>query len=333
MKKYRAILAIVLTVMLLCPLVGCSDKDYTPKNSYDEVYNTPSVSIDVTGDTFKILKINDTHFINGTCDDDVKTLEVLKSALDKIPCDLIVMDGDLVEGYNRKITYNKYQAVSVFAELVEQYNTPWTLAPGNNDGQKGGSNEDLIAFLLQYDHFLAGNERDIDGSMQFFIDLKQDGKLVHSVAVLDSHSRDRSGNYDYIKESQIDWLLKRTDERKVPTSVFFHMPTPAFEKAYKEGEAYSDFPFCDEYSVSNIEKNAEFDEKTADNKYITLLSTGHVHSDNIAYFYNNRYYQLSSLGGFGAIGSDKTAPSYTLTTIDLNQTQTENMYMFEKVAP
>lgn len=333
MKKFKIIISAVLIFVLTLPLISCSKKTYEIKNSYDEIYSSPDYSFDITaGDEFKILKISDTHFINGTCSDDKKTLDELKTVLDKTPFDLIIVDGDLVEGYNSKLSYNKYKAVSLFAELIESYNVPWTFAPGNNDGQKDGSNQDLIAFMLQYKNFIAGNEEGIDGAMQFFIDLKQNGELVHLIAILDSHSLDDNGEYDYIKENQIDWLIGGINERKVKTSVFFHMPTPAFETAYKQGTAYNNFPFSDEYSVSDIEKNSLFDEKTENNEYITLLSTAHVHSDNIAYLYNNRYYQLSSLGGYGAAGSKNTAPSFTLTTIHVNEQDVSKLYTFEKVS-
>jgi len=333
MKKFKCIASIISVFLLSLSLIGCSHNTYELKNSYDEIYNSKSVSLDITASNeFKILKINDTHFINGTCSKDKKTLDELKTVLNKTPCDLIIVDGDLVEGYSSKLSYNKYQAVSDFAALIERCNVPWTFAPGNNDGQRDGSNQDLIAFMLQYKNFIAGNEKGIDGAMQFFIDLKQNDKLVHSIAVLDSNSLDDKGEYDYIKENQIDWLLNGINERKVNTSVFFHMPTPAFEEAYKEGSAYNGFPFSDEYSVSDIKKNSLFDEKTEKNEYITLLSTAHVHSDNIAYFYNNRYYQLSSLGGYGAAGSKNTAPSFTLTVINVNEQDIDKMYTFEKIS-
>lgn len=333
MKKAKIIISAVLVFVLALSMISCTKNTYEIKNSYNEIYDSKNHSFDIApNNEFRILKINDTHFINGTCDNDTKTLNGLKTVLNKTPCDLIIVDGDLVDGYNSKLSYNKYKAVSLFAELIESYSIPWTFAPGNNDGQKDGSNQDLIAFMLQYEHFIAGNEKEIDGAMQLFIDLKQNGKLVHSIAILDSNSLDNKGDYDYIKENQINWLLNGINERKVKTSVFFHMPTPAFEKAYKQGTAYNDFPFSDEYSVSDIKKNSLFDEKTEDNEYITLLSTAHVHSDNIAYIYNNRCYQLSSLGGYSAAGSKNTAPSYTLTIINVNEQAVDKMYTFEKAS-
>ncbi len=334
MKKFRQILPVLLAIALVLSLFGCQSNIPDMQNSYNEVYEkgTVSLSTDANG-TFRILKINDTHFINGTCEDDVKTLSELKVILDKTPCDLIVADGDLVEGANKNRAYDKYQAVRKFAELIESYEIPWTFAPGNNDGEKDGTNEDLIAFMLQYPHFLAGNTEGIDGAMQFFADIKYNDSLVHSVAILDSHARKIKaiGSYDFIKENQIRWLLDGIDQRKVPTSVFFHMPTPAFETAYQEGVAFGDFPFADPYPMGDIEENKLFDDMTKDNPYIALLSTGHVHSDNLAYFYNNRYYQLSSLSGYGAVGSAETAPSCTLTVIDCLESNRQDMYHFCKV--
>lgn len=333
MKNVKKTLSLLLVLLLIASLFGCTGKKYEITHSYDEIYDSKDIWFDVNDDgIYTIFKINDTHFINGTCKKDKQTLEEIKSALDSTPYDLIIVDGDLIEGYNSKLSFNKYQAAAKFGELIDSYGVPWTFAPGNNDGQKDGTNEDLIAFFMQYATFIYGNEKGLDGSMQFFIDLKQNGKLVHSIAVMDSNALDSNGDYDYIKQSQIDWLVKGTNERKVKTSVFFHMPTPAFKAAYEQGTAYADFPFSDEYAVDDIKKNEQFDSAIADNEYISLISTAHVHSDNIAYFYNNRYYQLSSLGGYNAVGSKNTAPSYTLIKINVNEPDTQKAYEFSKIS-
>ncbi len=336
MRRFKKSSALLLSMLLLLSLFGCGAKPADSGHRYQEVYTQESVRLaaDANG-TFRILKINDTHLRNGVCENDEKTLAELKTILDHTSCDLIVMDGDLVEGTTSDKTYDKYQAAAKFSELMESYETPWTFAPGNNDGEKDGSNEDLIAYLLQYPHFLAGNTEGIRGAMQFFIDVEStDGELLHTVAILDSLARkiQSIGPYDSIKENQIEWLMQGVNERKVPVSVFFHMPTPAFETAYKAGTAYGGFPFCNEYPVGDIKGNQLFDDKTAENPYIALISAGHVHSDNLAYLYNNRWYQLSSLSGYGAIGSDNTSPACTLTAVHCLADSRESMYTFEKVS-
>ncbi len=303
-------------------------------NSYDEIYSREPVSLEVAEDgTFRVLKINDTHFFDGVCEDDRKTLDNLKVILDKTPCDLIIADGDLVDGFNLKPSYDKYQAISLFAQLIESYDIPWTFAPGNNDGEIDGENEDVIAYMLQYDNFIGGNDENVDGSMQFFIDLKSGERLVHSIAVMDSGARKIKaiGSYDFIKENQIEWLLNGINERKVGTSVFFHMATPAFQSAYYNGSHYDGFYASDYYPLDEIEENRLFDDMTADNEYISLISTGHIHSDNMCSFYNNRYYQLSSVSGYSASHQDFITPSCTLTVIDTNAADNQAMYKFEQI--
>lgn len=335
-------IAVVLTVALIC---GGTFGGYIlyrfnfngPKDlphSYEEVYNQKLVTYDVGDDgEFSVLKINDTHFYNGTCENDRKTMSDLKIILDKTPCDFIVVNGDMVDGFNLVTDYDKYGATKIFADLVDSYDIPWTFIPGNNDSEIDGENEDLIAYLMQYENFVCGNEKNIDGDMQYFVDLEYKGEIAHSLAFMDSNARTIKaiGKYDYIKENQIDWLLDGIENRKVKTSVFFHMDTPAFKTAFEKGEAYEGFPSAYVYELDTITENKMFDEMTADNKYISLISIGHVHSNNMCHFYNGRYYQLSSISGYNASHPDDLIPSCTLMVIDVTEDNAKEMYHFEKV--
>lgn len=341
-KKIIKIIAILLCFVLI---FGGSFGGYVlyrfnfnrPKDlahNYNEVYNQEQITYDVGDDgEFSVLKINDTHFFNGTCEKDAKTLSDLKIIIDKTPCDFIVINGDMVEGFTLDSGYDKYAAISFIAKLIESYNIPWTFCPGNNDSEIDGENEDLIAYMMQYENFVCGNEENVDGDMQFFIDLEYNGKLAHSLAFMDSNARTVKaiGEYDYIKENQINWLLNEINKRKVKTSVFFHMNTPAFKTAYEKGEAYKGFPVACNYALDTITENKLFDEMTADNEYISLISIGHIHSNNMCHYYNGRYYQLSSISGYNASHPDDLIPSCTLTVIDVTETNAQDMYQFSKV--
>lgn len=341
LKKYKKIIISIISVALVAVIIAGGyfgnrffGNTLEYKNSYDEIYSQEKVTLntDESG-ILKVLKINDTHFYNGTCENDAKTLADLKVILDKTPCDFIVANGDIVDGFNLVPDYDKQQALELFAELIESYEIPWTFLPGNNDGEIDGENEDIIGFLMQYEHFICGNEEGLDGDMQFFVDVKSNGELVHTIALMDSHARTIKaiGRYDYMKENQINWLLEGINERKVKTSVFFHMNTPAFKTAFEEGEHYEDFPSAYVAELDTIKKNALFDDMTADNEYISLLSIGHVHPNNMCALYNNRYYQLSSVSGYNAGHPEDMIPSCTLTVIDTTKTETAEMYHFEKV--
>lgn len=332
-----AVLAAVLAVVLcfggyLLYRFNCDKSNAV--SSYEEVYSQPQAVLDVDeSGVFTILKINDTHFFNGTSDSDLQTLSELEIILSNAEYGLIIVDGDLVEGFNLSTSYDKFGAISKFAALIEKYNTPWTFAPGNNDGEIDGNNESLIAYMLQYNHFICGNSKDIDGAVQFFIDLAYDNEIVHSIAVMDSGMRNPKaiGSYEHIKENQINWLLNGINERKVKTSVFFHMPTPAFQSAYDNGEPYGGFTMYNAYSYNDIPKNELFDNMTADNEYISLISCAHQHSNNMCSFYNGRYYQLSSVSGYSASHQDFIIPSYTLTAINVLEDDTKSMYTFNQV--
>ena len=303
-------------------------------NDYNAVYSQPVSTFDVGNDgEFDVLKINDTHFFNGTCENDRHTLSDLKAILDKTPVDFIVVNGDLVDGFNLNRDYDKYNAISLFADLIEEYNMPWTFAPGNNDGEIDGDNDAIIAFMMQYPHFVYGNSEGVYGDMQLFVDLTYNGKLAHSLAILDSGMRKPKaiGKYEYIQESQINWFLEGINERKVPTSVFFHMPVPSFESAFDKGEAYEGFTMYKTYPYTDIPKNVLFDDMMKDNEYISLVSCAHQHSNNMCSFYEGRWYQLSSVSGYSAGRDDFIIPSVTLTKIDVTANNAKDMYTFEQI--
>lgn len=341
MKKVWKVLIPVVAVLLAVIIAFGGYLGYrmfisTPKtqHSYSEVYDQNQVTLNTDENgVLRVLKINDTHFFDGVCNNDRQTLEDLKVILDKTPCDFIVVNGDLVDGFNLKTYYDKYQAINLFAELIESYNIPWTFAPGNNDSEIDGENEDIIAYMMQYDNFVCGNQQGIDGDMQFFADVKHNGELVHSIAIMDTGARTIKaiGKYDYIKENQINWLLDEIEKRKVKTSVFYHMATPAFKTAYENGIAYDDMPQAEIFPFDEISENKLFDDMTKDNEYISLISTGHIHSNNLCSYYNGRYYQLSSISGYSASRGPETIPSCTLTVIDTTKTDVQQMYSFEKV--
>ncbi len=341
MKKIKKILLSVISVLLAAVIIfggylGFRIYIYAPnvQHSYNEIYTQDAVVLNADSNGIvRILKINDTHFFNGVCESDAQTMIDLKVILAKTPCDFIVVNGDLVDGFNLKSDYDKYQAIDLFAELIESYNVLWTFLPGNNDGEIDGDNDDIIAYMMQYDNFVCGNAEDIDGDMQFFVDVQYNGELVHSLAFMDTGMRVPriTGKYDYIKESQINWLLEEIDKRQVSTSVFFHMATPAFKAAFDNGEWYNGMPNQQIFPFDEIEKNELFDSMTADNEYISLISSGHIHANNLCSYYNGRYYQLSSPSGYSATRWEDATPSCTLTVIDLTQTDTQQMYSFEKI--
>ena len=345
MTKKKKIIRAVVTLIALILVVLIAAGGYfayrfnrnTLKSDmdYDNVFAQPSVTLQVPEDGyFDILKINDTHLFNGTNENDARTLNGIKFVLDSEQYDLIIADGDIVDGFNLASDYDKENAFRSFCALVDSYDIPWTFAPGNNDCEIDGDNEDIVAYMMQYSNFICGNVQDVDGAVQFMIDLEYNGSLVHSIAVTDSNSRTVTavGDYDSIHQNQIEWLSAQVEQRQCFTSVFFHMPTPGFKTAYDNGTDYKGILKSDEYPLDDIKDNSLFDNAFADNQYISLISCAHVHSDNMCSFYNGRYYQLSSRSGYSASGNDEIPVSCTVTRINVKDNDPQTMYSFEQIA-
>ena len=85
------------------------------------------------------------------------------------------------------------------------------------------------------------------------------------------------------------------------------------------------------YPYDEIKNDDVFDNVIKDNEYITLISCGHQHSNNMCSFYDGRYYQLSSVSGYSAGRDDFIYPSCTLTTINTSDDNAQTMYSFEQI--
>ncbi len=304
-----------------------------PRNGeYDGIFGRNyTIPADPNGE-FSILKINDTHLFNGRSAEDQKTLNGIKSVLKAESFDLVVLAGDVVEGFNLHASYDKKEALESIAELLESFNVYWTFVPGNNDSEIDGDNRNVIEYLLKYPNFIVGNERELDGDVNFFIDVTYDGEVKHTLALFDSGSRTPkiTGKYDAIDESQVDWLKEEILRRNVPTSMFFHMPTPAFKEAYERGRSVDVVPRLNLNEYDDVKGNASFDERMKTVENIKLLSVGHQHGNSTCSLYGNRYYELASPSGYSASRPTEAVVSATGITVNVNAQDVESLYVFTK---
>ena len=304
------------------------------ENDYNDVFSAHNYSVETDQNgTLKVLKINDTHFLNGKTENDLKTLQGLKRVLDGTDVDFIVLAGDVVDGFSLNTAYDKERAIKSICELIESYALPWTFTPGNNDGEIDGSNRDVIAYMLRYEHFVAGNVEGLYGDLQFYVDVTHDGERVHTLAFMDSGMRKPkiTGSYDHLRENQIAHLKNEITARGVRASLFMHMQTPAFADAYENGVEYANMPIRHSDSYSSIPKNAIFDEMLTGESLLTLVSCGHQHGNDLCSLYEGRYYQLSSPSGYSAWMPEGVSPSVTLTTINTLASEVADIYAFEKI--
>lgn len=260
------------------------------------------MQVDANGD-FVILQFTDTH-LSTAQGADRKLLALIESQTARVLPDLVVITGDMLDGYNARIVRNKQAALTAIADIFERRQQPWVWLPGNNDGEYMGSNADIAAYLSGYDYCLISNEPGLTGTVQFTLPLHyEDGSIAHELIFMDSLARDPATNYityDAMKPDQADWLAARLSALKqaaplARASIFFHMNTPAFTAAKNQGEPYAegyakpDFP--DSWAIAG---NRVIDDAIAAAGNVGLVSIGHLHpSANQCAYHGKTYYHIA----------------------------------------
>ena len=280
---------------------------------------------------FVILQFTDTHFTTGK-GKDAKTLKAIGDEVDRVRPDLVVITGDMLEGHNSLIFYDKQGATDAIAEMFEHREQPWAYVPGNNDCEYLGTSEDVAAYLAKnYEYCILSNEPGPDGVAPFLTGATQyaipllyaDGTVAHELLFMDSLGRDPDTNYltyGYFKQDQANWLegqlmALKEEAPLARASVFFHGNTPAFSDAFEE-------------VWRNTEGSAVVDEAMARAGNVGLVSIGHIHPPvNWLAYLGRTYYQVVRASGYS---STKT-PGGVMITIYPGDGNPQRQYSFEEV--
>ncbi|WVW78226.1 hypothetical protein I302_100178 [Kwoniella bestiolae CBS 10118] len=173
--------------------------------------------------TFKIMQIADLHYSVGEgqckdtdktpCSGDSDTAQWLGEALDAEKPDLVVFSGDQLNG--QSTSYDSRSVLAKFAKPVIEREIPWVAIFGNHDSEIAGDRAEQMRALQHLPYSLArAGPRDVDGVGNYYIKLHSaDGANMHifTLYFLDSHARQKQKlpwkvpDYDYLKESQIEW--------------------------------------------------------------------------------------------------------------------------------
>ena len=297
----------------------------------------PSLPVGDSGN-FAVLQFTDTHLVAAK-GKDAKTLAAMEEQIVGLKPDLVVVTGDMLDGFNSKMTVDKRGALDAVAEIFERHGQYWAYVPGNNDCEYLGSSADVAAHLgRNYPHCLLSNEEGLTGAAQFVVPVTDaEGEIVHALVFMDSLARDPETNYltyGCMKKDQADWLRDRLyalrdDAPLARASVFFHMNTPAFTAVKNEGEAYSEeygmIDFPDSWSIRG---NEIVDKAMAAAGNVGLVSIGHLHPRvNQCAFLDGTYYHITRASGYQAV----RRPGAALITIHTYDGSPRRLYDFEEI--
>jgi len=221
-KLKKVLLSIIFVVLFT--IVGCSST-----TEYEITYTDDlPFEINMKGESLKILQLTDLHLTYGLDANDRATIREIEALVKSQDFDLVVITGDMTMSVS---------APTLFAELIhvmEALETPWTFVFGNHETDYDSYNDFLDKIQeTQYLYFKVGPELDGGGVGNFRIVFNKDDNPFYTLYFLDSHAEradytEEQGIYDYVKESQVNWVDEHLLEDTTDSVMYMHIPLRQF---------------------------------------------------------------------------------------------------------
>ncbi|KAL3644153.1 putative inactive purple acid phosphatase 28 [Castilleja foliolosa] len=275
--------------------------------------------------TFKILQVADMHFGNGKltrCRDvlesefeycsDLNTTRFLEKMIQIESPDFVAFTGDNIFGSS---AIDAAESLFQVFDPVIKSGIPWAAVLGNHDQESTMTREELMSFISLMDFSLSqtypsiednanSNKQNpvpkIDGFGNYNLRVmgapgsSLANSSVFNLYFLDSGDRATVNGvrtYDWIKESQLNWLRRVSIEVKEqmsdsngspPSLAFFHIPIPEI----RQGPVYNVVGQYREYVACSLVNSGVLD---------TLVSMGDVKAIFIGHDHKNDF--CGTLGG------------------------------------
>ena len=232
MKK--ALAAVICVVMLLCSVMPMASAA-TPAEEAKLQFNEDG--------TFKIMNLADIQ--DGVALSSL-TADFLRAAIEAEQPDLIIMTGDNINGMTTRTAASSEKGIRNIMNILDSFGIPVATVFGNHDEAGSGlTKEEQMAIYNSYDCSISYDEGDaIWGCGTYNIPIyssSDDTKVAFNCWLFDTGARDENGDYDHVKQDQLDWYVEKSNELKaanggeaVPSMAFQHIIVPEIYEALKE---------------------------------------------------------------------------------------------------
>ena len=191
---------------------------------------------------FKVMQITDLHIGGGYLSrhEDLKALSMVKSAINRVKPDIVVITGDLAcSKAHLSFSRNNLNSFRIVTTMLENMGVPYAITFGNHDADKKTMFErrGLTDYLVSRKRSLFAITKEtkvITGYSNYLVKLRNsDGKINSVLYMLDSNEythRHAIKTYDYIHDDQVTWYKESVDRlnkengKLVPSHMFFHIP-------------------------------------------------------------------------------------------------------------
>lgn len=329
MKKKKLIIAILSAVVVICvsvgvtlgvvmsPVKGKPNNEFWLSDMKFDINDTVILTKNPDKD-FKILNLTDIQY-NDFLDIGKKqyTEDTIRTVVNQEKPDLITLTGDQVWA-----AFTKY-SIKALIKTMDSFKIPWAPVMGNHDGE-GNADANKIADMYEESEYCVFKKgpNNIGGIGNYIINIKENDKIIHTLFMMDSGSgrsypdeykdnyiydkvvNDKGetedfqvgANYDFIKESQIEWykwavngIKEYNNNVMVESTAFFHIALPEYYFAYKHWEQ-NDF----DPSIGFGEKNEDICSPKVNSGFFDVMKelgstknviVGHDHVNSFSVLY------------------------------------------------
>ncbi len=226
MKKCISVLLAV--VMLMCASISVFAA--TPAEEAKLQFNEDG--------SFKIMNISDIQDQENLLK---VTADFMAAAIEAEQPDLIILTGDNISG-NSIVANKTEQAIRAVMNVLDPFGIPVAIVFGNHDEESGVSKEEQMAIYNSYDCDISYDDGEaLWGCGTYNVPIyssTDDTDVVFNCWMFDTGNRDEDGEYDHVKQDQLDWYKAKSAELKaanggeaVPSIAFQHIIVPEIFEA------------------------------------------------------------------------------------------------------
>ncbi len=240
-------------------VVGGADKFFYEWNDSME-YSSEDYAVSLEkqpGKDFVVLNFTDVQLKNDEAYGDPGDLaeQTMDRLIKELNPDLITMTGDNAWA---PLAYLK------LIKFIDSYGIPWAAVMGNHDG------EGLVSEFWAAYHMADAENSLFDygpkdmGYGNYILNITENGKVVHTLFMLDTHSNAADKGYDHLWDNQISWykwavngIKAENGGETVQSTVFMHIPVVEFKTAWSVAYNEDAGEYNPEYADDSFGLNGE----------------------------------------------------------------------------
>ncbi len=263
----NAIISMIVAFFTLLPQIlgpipamlnqGSYFEDWSAEQEYTDDYAATLIkdpNKDFVVLNFTDIQLDDDEYYEGV---GAESEAMIKRLIDETNPDLITLTGDNAWATLAYINLVNY---------IDSFDIPWAPVMGNHDGQDTPG-EFWCSYLFdQAENCLWKFGPKDMGHGNYIINIKEDGKIIHSLFMMDSHSdgtwTDENGQevsgYDHLWDNQIEWYkwavkgIEKTAGAKVESSAFMHIPVYEFKTVWENNYDKDKHVFTGDYAEGSF---------------------------------------------------------------------------------